>query len=241
MGEVTKQTILFFGKTGSGKSRLINLLLQNTSAPSHRSATSVTRKCAKYKYISEDKLKKYSFIDTMGLADTEETDDAILEKIQDFLKVKIDDIHWLVITVNGQDRLTNESTEVLLAILNFMECQKCTKNIIFCVTHSDGWSKKTKDDYMASLVAIEEFGKIFPNLANIIHFSGVADPDEQDEDDRNYLKTKEIQMRESLMKRFTNNGTILDELLKKWKRSEMDDLKAELAKARQISRRCSIL
>jgi GTPase Era involved in 16S rRNA processing len=248
MGEVREQTVLVIGKTGSGKSRLVNLILKQKRAQSCRQTTSVTKECNMYKIYGDDNTLLYTFIDTMGLADTDESNEQIIQKIKDFLKTGVTIIHWVIVTLSGAERITRESSQVLADILEFLELQQNTDHILFCVTHADGWSQKVKDQYTEHLKKNSSFSKLTESGQLQIHFSGIPDPDElEDEVDKDYAKKKEEMARKQLLHLLPFHQTgILEQRITEWKQMDIDkrveeQVRNQLEKERGRRRPCTII
>lgn len=248
MEELREQTVLIIGKTGSGKSRLINMILKQKRAESCRSSTSVTKQCNMYKIHDTKNGIIYNFIDTMGLADTDVPNSEIVTKIKDFLRTGVTKLHWIVVTLNGTDRLTSESVDVLKAILEFLQINKNTKQVLFCITHADGWNQKTKDKFTDDLRTHSIFGQLAQYGSLNLLFSGIPDPDEmEDETDKDYAKKKEENARNAFLQEIPfQNGAILEEDIKVWNQMEFDKqvekaVEEKIEKERSKRGKCMIL
>ncbi|CAF1200937.1 unnamed protein product [Didymodactylos carnosus] len=239
MAELKTQTIMIIGKTGSGKSRLINLLLKAKSAECYRSTNSITKTCKLYKFVDNGII--YELIDTMGLADTEEPPDTVVDKIKNFLKLNVNEIHWIIVTLNGNEKLTNENTEVLNNILEFLQLETYINHVVFCVAHADGWNGPTRDKFNETLSNNSTFNRFTSNGAAKILYSGAPDPDElEGDDDKEHAKKKEIAVRTNLLQALPlNSNTIVQDQIKQWRDEDIKKIiDTEFIKKK---RRCTIL
>ncbi|CAF1354357.1 unnamed protein product [Rotaria sordida] len=230
---------MVIGKTGSGKSRLINLLLKAKSAESYRSINSITRSCKLYTYVDNGTI--YELIDTMGLADTAEGTDAVVDKIKNFLKLKVNEIHWIIVTLNGNEKLTAENTEVLNNILEFLQLDQNIDRVLFCVTHADGWNGTTRDKFNETLTNNSAFNSMTSQGAAKILYSGAPDPDElEDDDDKEHAKRKEEAARKNLLQALPfNRSAILQDQIKAWKEEDLQKMIENEIKKKK--RKCTIL
>jgi predicted GTPase len=213
------QRILFIGKTGSGKSRLINLLSKVNQAKTSHSIKSGTKDCHMY-YFTDNNIQ-YTLVDTVGLADTDKSDEEVVQDIKNFLKQSIPDVNWVVVTLNGAEKLTKENTAVLQNILAFLELDKCIDNVLFCVTHADMWSGTRKQQYM----------------------KGAPDPDDLEDENQEYAQKQVEQAREKFCNALPRQDTsILRDKIAKWKELDAQNaLLRQIAAERKKQGHCTIL
>jgi len=183
-------------------------------------------------------------IDSMGLADTSDSDDQIIAKIKDFLKTGVSHINWLILAINGTEKMTRESLGVLsLLTESFGLDTKDAKNNVICVTHSDGWNSNAQNRFREGLQATAEFGKLQKYHAVQIIFTGVPDPTEMDtEDDVEYATKKEKGARGLILEAlpFTEEK-MFSKLIEEIKQAEIRGLVDQLVAAKLKQRTCTIL
>jgi len=118
------RNILLIGKTGGGKSNLANVLTNSESFKSSSSSGSVTKK-VKIEKI-EHKGIKYRIIDTIGLGDTELTNEELLDKFDSEVGNYIQQgINQIFLVVNG--RLTEDILTEYHFLSSFLFDRKVTK------------------------------------------------------------------------------------------------------------------
>ncbi|CAF1245993.1 unnamed protein product [Adineta steineri] len=236
-----EQTILFIGKTGSGKSRLINLLAQEKIAESRQSTDSVTSSCKLYS-ISANNIS-YRMIDTIGVADTNLTDDQVVAKIKGFLKLETHYVNSVIVVLNGTDKLTRETTRAIDLILSFLNLAKYKNEVLFCITHADWWNSDVKKKYIDEIVAVASFNKFKDVVIKNTIFIGAPDPKDVVPALQKAAEAEEKVVRRALLEKLpTQNPPILRDEITAWRELDMQNkLHNQVGAARLILSTCTIL
>jgi GTP-binding protein EngB required for normal cell division len=232
--DVRDQTIVIIGKTGSGKSRLVNLLQKKHQdavgfAESSKSTYSITKHCGLYKFAQkstdENVVTNYSVIDTMGLADPEKTDEELLDAMREFLSLEVNGIHWFILVISGAEKITPETGRVILKLMNSVGLNKSPQHVLVCITHADGWNERAKTAYQESLMRTDTFGSLTNNGPVGVFFSGVPDPSDMDTDrDREYALEKEAACRGNLLARLTyQTQKVLQKEIYSWRKEVKEE------------------
>jgi len=116
---ITSPKLVFIGKSGVGKSSLLNLLYQDSylfkdtmkPAPIGKKSSSETKKITFYHKDTTDMI----FVDTMGLADPFDVSESSLKMVRNFL-LSIKGRNAKIILVMSVGRLTPEEQSVIIAL-----------------------------------------------------------------------------------------------------------------------------
>ena len=135
--EERKDAFIFIGKTGVGKTSLINLICGSNNKVGD-SPLPETKQIFKEKGNYPKSKKEFYCLDTPGLDDKELSSKQIDEMIQDYLKkdedIKIKAIFFLI---NFHDNKLDESFfNSLNTIINLFPMENFWEYIILCYTHS---------------------------------------------------------------------------------------------------------
>jgi GTP-binding protein EngB required for normal cell division len=241
----SQRTILFIGKTGSGKSRLINLSTKGKMVPSGQPESSTGQTCTLRRFIENDIL--YNLVDSIGLDDTKEANKQILDIVDDLQRFKITEINLVIVTLNGAEKLTGENTSVLGSLSSFPNLGEYTNNVLFCITYADGWNQRKIRSYEESLLSNDALGNIFSNGTPKRVYIGAPDPAEkEDGDDKQYAQCKEEIARQSFSEvlRCENQFShIPNHCLRAWRQqlATQDATLREIAAERKKRVICTIL
>lgn len=209
--------ILFIGKSGHGKSRLINLIMKELKSDQHP-IIQVKSRCTISQVMDINNKKRLHLIEAPGF---ELLSDAAWN-IKEFLK-SYPGLHWIVVAFKA-DKLTKENTRVLSDIsdLFFLSEPEISKNIIICLTHTEGWNSVKRNAFHEQLLKTEALEKLTARGAIITVFSGAPDPDEMEtEEDRRYAMSKEAALHGKLTTIFAQpKKSFLEPLISKWRTKE---------------------
>ncbi|CAF4304433.1 unnamed protein product, partial [Adineta steineri] len=214
-----EQTILFIGKTGSGKSRLINLLAQEKIAESRQSIVATTMKCQLHSVRLNEIL--YRLIDTPGFGDSELSQDEVSEQMRELSQLNVQNINWVVVILNGSIRLTKETATILQNIFSFLNLSTYKDHVLFCITHADGWNEQAKLRYLAQLNENPVY-QIYPDdSAEKFVFIGAPDPDERDSKDKELYVAMEEEARNTLLENLSYIKAFnLQDAITKWQEAD---------------------
>lgn len=109
----TEKNVLILGKSGSGKSRLINVLARRDLAVSRSSSVAVTQIAEIHTLhfgLGTDSITRVNLIDTRGFADADYSDEELVQQVKDFLGNPKTRTKWLnlIIVVMREGRITPE-------------------------------------------------------------------------------------------------------------------------------------
>ncbi|KAL2608614.1 hypothetical protein R1flu_027187 [Riccia fluitans] len=202
-----RRNVIIFGKTGSGKSTIANMLvsesLKNPKFAMGGSMQGVTNKCKKAKG------DLYKVTDTVGLGEETDTERKDAEQmIIDFLKQTKDSYHHIIFAKRAgrQDQMDTALWEIFLTI--FKEDPKQTtegndvyRGMLVVITDcKQGWLDKQKAPMKQYYGAVND------------RFIGVDFPpiDEEDDEMEEYLSRKRTDqlrnLKETLDKYYIENG-----------------------------------
>ena len=131
---------VLLGKTGAGKTTLINAVFNKIMGKAERSSKAVTKKCSLYYY----KLKNNNIIcliDTPGLSDTEtidinNIDDIHLDEIIDFISKENISIKGILYLINFQgERFDADEQKTLLKYNKIFPFKNFWKILVIIYTH----------------------------------------------------------------------------------------------------------
>jgi len=105
---------------------------------------------------------------------------------------------------------------------------------MLCITNADSWNTAVKDKYITDLLALPQFRDVFLDARKNVFFAGVPEVKDVEDDDIPRVKEKEDRIRASLFTRLKPANSVLDELLVKWRSTEINELRIQLAEARQM-------
>ena len=126
--------ILVAGKTGVGKSALINSLARKEVAKEGNSATPVTGCISKYpvKYVSEGKEYTVTFWDIPGFGDVYRRDDETIKKVQELVK----DVHVILYCFDIRQRLCTDDAAGFIRIAKEIG-HDVWENMVFVLTFAN--------------------------------------------------------------------------------------------------------
>ena len=135
--EERKDAFIFLGKTGAGKTSLINLICDSNNIVGE-SLLPETKKILKEKGNYPNSKEVFYWLDTPGFEDKELSNKKIDEMIQVYLEkdkdIKIKGIFFLI---NFHDnKLDNSFYNSLDTIINLFPMENIWKHIILCFTHT---------------------------------------------------------------------------------------------------------
>lgn len=156
------KVIVLLGPTGSGKSRIINVLLNQNIADSRLSGSSVTSDITYY-YCNLNgktiKNKHICFVDTVGLCDTNLNELEIYDLIKSKINYTVKKIDQVYFVLNQRlEKIHIDSCNKYITWLN-LEKNKINVNMIF--TKCEGMNTLSKNDLLLSLRKIEFINKIY--------------------------------------------------------------------------------
>ena len=127
-------SILVAGKTGVGKSTLINSLARKEVAEEGNSAAPVTRDIFEYsvKYVSEGKEYTVTFWDIPGFGDVYRRDDETIKKVRELVK----DVHVILYCYDIRQRLCTDDAEGFTRIAKEIG-RDVWKNTVFVLTFAN--------------------------------------------------------------------------------------------------------
>jgi len=98
------RNILLIGKTGSGKSTLANILTSSDKFAESSGSTSKTKKIQTGEFIHNS--QKYQVIDTVGISDTQLSQEEVLDQLLQAIYQAKNGIHQIFLVISG--KLTKE-------------------------------------------------------------------------------------------------------------------------------------
>jgi len=205
--KVTKEThcILLAGVTGTGKSRILNVLFKRDLSDSRYSTTSTTRQIMFYygdMSTSTVLNKKICIIDTIGLCDTQLTNEQILMLVKD--KINSVNINKVIFTLGTKYEPAHK--EGINRLIHLLNLNQYFDNTFFIVTKCDGLKIKIKDNL------VEEYRKHFINFTKSKNVntitSSLPDINMYDDEYINILKT-------SITNSYNGIMTIVDVIVEK--------------------------
>ncbi|XP_071138750.1 GTPase IMAP family member 4-like [Mytilus edulis] len=149
------------GKTGAGKSRVGNTILNNKAFTFALDSKSVTAVC---KLMSADKRfgKKIDLVDTPGVFDTEKNNETIQKEICRCISLTTPGPHAILFCVQ-MGRFTDQEIEVLEHYIKYFG-QNILNYLVFVFTHLDSW-RESFEDRDASVPSEDVYIKSLPEKA----------------------------------------------------------------------------
>jgi len=152
------RTLVLIGKSGAGKTNLLNHLCSAPIFVSQESANSITRTVQKAvirSQISDRREVKFEIFDTPGLFDTTLDNETITKTMNKFFLYDCSQVHLVFIMIK-QDRVTGEFQTLLTSALSMF--QKPSAPILrLVITHSE---MKTRPVYQKSFFSSEFIRKL---------------------------------------------------------------------------------
>eukprot|EP01103_Thecamoeba_quadrilineata_P021393 TRINITY_DN9821_c0_g1_i1.p1 TRINITY_DN9821_c0_g1~~TRINITY_DN9821_c0_g1_i1.p1 ORF type:complete len:249 (-),score=32.47 TRINITY_DN9821_c0_g1_i1:63-809(-) len=137
--EVNERIVFIVGKTGSGKSNLINHILSKNIAASCKSATNITRDIKKYRSFRmnffDHSINDLNLFDTPGFFDSEMNNNQIANIIASFL-TSLTFVNCVFIVLR-QDRITDEFITSLKESFKLFNKENLHQFVKIIITHCD--------------------------------------------------------------------------------------------------------
>jgi GTP-binding protein EngB required for normal cell division len=182
-----RNNILVIGPTGSGKSRIINCLFNKTTVDSINRLEAVTRDINFhvghiYSYDDTDKKeqKEYIIADTIGICDSELSNDDVLRLIKDKTEIHLIKVHLVVVVVKM--RVEGSHIRNIRRMMNWLNYEKNKDKFIFIINFSDTLSQQAESNQVLELNRLMEMDSI-GELGNELTFC-TSFPDENFNEDR---------------------------------------------------------
>ena len=138
--------IVFIGPTGTGKSSIINMLFNRKVTPSSAGAQSVTKTInfthgnGQFYEVKEDqriiKSHDVNIIDTIGLCDSDMSEEEVFNVIQQKLDINLFHIDWVVIVCSG--RIETYHQQAIKKFMCWLQYSKYKPNFLFIYNKCDG-------------------------------------------------------------------------------------------------------
>lgn len=152
----TDLRILLVGKTGHGKTRLINALMGRDFFVSSRSSGSVTRnvQTADFHVLDTARSRHYNLkvVDTPGIMDTQLPAETVEREIASVVANSPFGFHAICVVISMAGRMTEEEGQVILFCLRFHFPDMAT-NAILVFTHGDLVTHEHEQDSKQPTVA----------------------------------------------------------------------------------------
>ncbi|KAI4887136.1 hypothetical protein NFI96_030940 [Prochilodus magdalenae] len=153
-GNLQNKTILMVGETGTGKTTLINTMVnyflgvrfedkvwfEITEEEQRDPSKSQTSEVTVYEIIFEDRLFSLTIIDTPGYGHTEgiEKDKEIARNLHDLFLNGVKDLDAVCLVLKAsQNRISDRQRYIFEGVLSLFG-KDIEDNIVLCITHSDG-------------------------------------------------------------------------------------------------------
>ncbi|CAE8694795.1 unnamed protein product, partial [Polarella glacialis] len=184
-----KWTVMVFGKTGSGKSHLANLLVGHGAFQSGDSLASVTNDDSVRRATSEDGM--ITLLDTIGFGDTRLSTETVVRSLRDAALEAPDGIDALLFVLK-KERVTAAEQETLAYVTQLLFGPDCLPNLYMVVTHAGRLAREPelREPWLREQAAASpHFAAMLALLGPAAHgrlaFVENADPAEaEDEDER---------------------------------------------------------
>ena len=201
-----------FGKTGTGKSTLCNVLAGKEYDADYFPTSSDGRSCThKTKFanvfLNGDKNKPVSLIDTMGFDDPTKNHDAkIIAELVVKLKTRCDYVNLFVLAVNGQNPILNGSLLEMIRILEGMFTKQFWNQTVLVFTRirmslsenkrREKINKKTDDEFAADFM--KGVKEQFKDSSRLSYLYMDATYDKEDDDEKAAFDSACIKLHEML-------------------------------------------
>lgn len=146
----TKYGIVVFGKTGSGKSSILNKLAgQQNLFPegSDLNSTTLRTHAEKVKLIDEGKTTCL-LVDTPGFYDTEKRCAQVWKDLVDFFKATKEGFNLILFVLSLKEEKFDNSIQIVLELLQIMFGKIIFSRTIFVLTHGNEFNDKTKQKHI---------------------------------------------------------------------------------------------
>jgi GTPase SAR1 family protein len=178
--ETKTRNIIMLGRSGSGKTTAINVIKDICAKPQRRSLFSDTVG-ARFQSFSLDDTKaqiKYTLniIDTPGVNEVKpmgqdaRSDSSILDTVKFCLKNEITKVHALFIYVSFGERIHDLDKKAFQIYLDMFDVEDVA--IAFCITKSEGRTKKECDEILNDLKSETYFSQVLDKPNVTVFFTG---------------------------------------------------------------------
>lgn len=159
------KNVLIIGKTGSGKSTLANVVTGTSKFKEGLYSTSETKE------TQEEEIEiegfRYKVIDTIGIGDTELTEEGLFNRLQEIIqKIRQNADQNLLFFLTGNGKFTEEEIKAysLLEKAGITECTTIVR------THFPRFKNpgKCEEDKKAMIKINREFGKVIEECAGVV-------------------------------------------------------------------------
>ena len=220
--EAKQNGIILTGKTGNGKTTLINAMFNKIVGKAEKSAESVTKECKVY-YYKLTNGKVVALIDTPGLGDSNKPfekkniDEKHLQEISKIVSEERIHIKGILFFVNFQkSRFDSDETEALLNYNRIFPLKNFWKNIVIIYSHFFVDPNEDDDEEIMIKKRSESDGNIFKKIMDKVN--EVSDIISYEELKKKYFNSYSEANNEKKRKNNNKNRKeleiILDELIK---------------------------
>lgn len=214
-------TIVAIGKTGSGKSTILNRFRGDTSEKGDKgpfkakgggkSVTQVVQSSTQQFNFKENELKCYNnilcqLIDTPGLADTCGNEEKLVNEVRHFFKQVCKGVHVFIVTFNVTNVRYDTNIQNLLHLLTELFGEKFWRHVMIVFTRHDAYSNKKihSEEYEDCMSQYPEKIKKEFNLSFEVCSTGIGK--------NNYIKAIK-----DILKFSENRGIFECQYMKSWK------------------------
>ncbi len=165
--------IVLFGKTGVGKSRLINLLFNQEVAESKGGLHTCTRAITVHRgrAMIGNTNRRVNMIDTIGFGDTFYPPEKIFPIVEGFFQSTLSRIEIDCVLIVESGRLSGAHIEALLSLKEYLKENKNPLNFSYVYTHADELDEKERalavEDVLTALRACNPSTCLFYNQRRV--------------------------------------------------------------------------